>query len=140
MWYKTAADYLVYLLVRVLICIVQAMRIETGQTLARALAWLFADVLGIRAKVVEENLRHAFAEQSEPQRRQLARQMWEHLFLLVLEVAHAPRKIHETNWRQFVRLEGEARLIRLTRSGASPTDLVLIMGLSGLTLTSTTGA
>ncbi len=30
----------------------------------------------------------------------LARRMWEHLFLLVLEVAHTPRKIHETNWRE----------------------------------------
>jgi len=32
--------------------------------------------------------------------------MWDHLFLLVLEVAHAPRKIHETNWRQYERVRG----------------------------------
>ena len=106
-------DYLVYFVVRVLICIVQAMRIETGQALGGVLAWLFADVLRIRGKVVDENLRHAFPEQSEAERRRLARRMWEHLFLLVLEVAHAPRKIHETNWRRYVRLKGEARLIRL---------------------------
>jgi KDO2-lipid IV(A) lauroyltransferase len=39
--------------------------------------------------------------------------MWEHLFLLVLEVAHAPRKIHETNWRDFVELGNEDELVRL---------------------------
>jgi len=62
--------------------------------------------------VVEENLRHAFAEWSDQRRRIVMRRMWEHLFLLVLEVAHAPRKIHETNWRSFVRLKHEARLVR----------------------------
>ena len=38
--------------------------------------------------------------------------MWEHLFLLVLEVAHTPRKIHETNWRDYVRLTNEDELVR----------------------------
>ncbi len=39
--------------------------------------------------------------------------MWEHLFLLVLEVAHTPRKIHQTNWRDYVRLTNEGELVRL---------------------------
>ena len=29
------------------------------------------------------------------------------LLVMVLEIAHAPRKIHETNWREFVKLENE---------------------------------
>ena len=41
-------DYLVYWVVRVLICLVQAVPIETGQRIARGLAWLFCDVLRIR--------------------------------------------------------------------------------------------
>ncbi len=49
---------------------------------------------------------------SADQRLRLARRMWEHLFLLVLEVAHTPRKIHETNWRDYVRLTNEAELVR----------------------------
>ena len=106
-------DYLVYLAVRLLICIVQAMRIETGQVLAGHLAWLFSDVLRIRSQVVEENLRHAFPETTEPQRRRLARRMWEHLLLLVLEVAHVPRKIHETNWRRYVRLKDHRRMVQI---------------------------
>jgi len=28
----------------------------------------------------------------------------EHLFLLAVEVVHASRKVHETNWRQYVKL------------------------------------
>ena len=109
-------DYLVYLVVRMFICIVQAMHVETAQAWAKRLAWLFADVLRIRGKLVDENLRHAFPEMPGRERRRLARRMWEHLFLLVFEVAHAPRKIHETNWRQYVRLEGAEDLVRILLS------------------------
>jgi KDO2-lipid IV(A) lauroyltransferase len=38
--------------------------------------------------------------------------MWEHLFLIVLEVAHVPRKIHETNWRKFVELRDVDQLVK----------------------------
>jgi KDO2-lipid IV(A) lauroyltransferase len=106
-------DFLVYLVVRILICTVQAMRLETGQRLARTLAWLFCDVLRIRGRVVDDNLAHAFPAMPPAERLHLARRMWEHLFLLVLEVAHTPRKIHETNWRQYVRLTNAPELVRL---------------------------
>lgn len=105
-------DFLVYVVVRILICVVQAMRIETGHRLARTLAWLFCDVLHIRGAVVDDNLAHAFPEMAPAERLHLAERMWEHLFLLVLEVAHTPRKIHETNWRDHVRLKNEKELVR----------------------------
>ena len=104
-------DFLVYVVVRILICIVQAMRIETGQRLARRLAWLLCDVIRVRGAVVDDNLAHAFPGLSPAERLRLARRMWEHLFLMVLEVAHTPRKIHETNWRDYVRLGNEAELV-----------------------------
>ncbi len=110
---RDVLDYSVYLVVRILICIVQAMRIETGHWLARRLAWLFSDVIRLREKVVLENIEQAFPKLSDSHRRRVARQMWEHLLLLVLEVAHAPRKIHETNWRKFAQLEGVDDLVGL---------------------------
>ncbi|MHB1034319.1 MAG: lysophospholipid acyltransferase family protein [Pirellulales bacterium] len=125
---QRAVQYLVYLIVRILICVVQAMQIETCQSLAAGLAWLFARVLGVRRKVVAENLLHAFPEMSEAQRRRLARQMWEHLFLFVMEVAHAPRKIHETNWRQFVRLKNADIMVRALISGRAT---ILVMAHHG---------
>jgi len=109
-------DYLAYLLVRGLICAIQGMRIETCHLGAKRLAWLLSDVLNLRGKLVHENLSHAFPEMSERDRRRLARAMWEHLLLLIVEVAHAPRKIHETNWRDFVRLNGVEDLVRILLS------------------------
>jgi KDO2-lipid IV(A) lauroyltransferase len=110
---KRLVDILVYLAVRVVICIAQAVRIETGASIARRLAWLFCDVLQIRNQVIEENLAHAFPALSSSARKRLTHQMWEHLFLLALEVAHTPRKIHETNWRDYIQLINEDQLVRL---------------------------
>jgi Kdo2-lipid IVA lauroyltransferase/acyltransferase len=110
---KNIIDYAAYLAVRILICIVQAMPLETGRRLAATCAWLMHDVLRMRAKVVDENLAHAFTGLAPPERAALARRMWEHLFLLVLEVAHVPRKIHETNWRRYITLRDVAPLMRL---------------------------
>jgi Kdo2-lipid IVA lauroyltransferase/acyltransferase len=113
---KPLTDLFVYFVVRLLICIVQAMRVDTGVRLARGLAWLFAEVLRIRAGVVDDNLAHAFPHLSADSRRELARRMWDHLFLLVLEVAQTPRKIHETNWRDFVTLDHASDMVRLLLS------------------------
>ena len=110
---KRLVDFLVYLVIRIIICLAQTLRLETGQTITRFLAWIFCDVLKIRSGVLDDNLVHAFPELSAPARKRLERQMWEHLFLLVLEVANTPRKIHETNWRDFVELTNEDRLVRL---------------------------
>lgn len=111
--WRRAVDYLVYLVVRIAICAVQAISLETAERLANGLAWLFADVLRIRNNVVDENLAHAFPRMSIFERRNLARAMWRYLFLLVVEVAHAPRKIHETNWRDHILLRDADVLLRL---------------------------
>lgn len=110
---RQAFDYLVYLLVRTFICILQAASMETCQSVTRALATLFADVLKVRRAVVDENLRHAFPDMSAEERCRIAWQMWNHLFTLVVEIAHAPRKVHETNWRDFLTLHNADALTRL---------------------------
>ena len=57
---KDILDYAAYVAVRILICIVQALPLEMGRRLAAAAAWLMHDVLRMRAKVIDENLAHAF--------------------------------------------------------------------------------
>ena len=66
--------------------------------------------------MVDENLRFAYPQLSEAQRRNLSWRMWEHLVLFLTEVAHAPRKIHETNWRDYVELRDSDRLVRIALS------------------------
>lgn len=106
-------DPLVYFAVRVFVCIVQSLRIETCETVAEWLAFVAVDVLGVRQRVVDENLKHVFPNLDASQRKQISREMWRHLALMVCETALVPRKIHRTNWRQHVRIDGRREFVRL---------------------------
>ena len=86
---------------RITVCLIQAVRLETCRRFTHFLAALACDVFRIRFGVVDENIRHVFPRLSPAERHVLARRMWEHLLLMVCEIAHAPRKIHHTNWRQY---------------------------------------
>jgi KDO2-lipid IV(A) lauroyltransferase len=102
-----------YLAVRVALSLMQAVSIETCQGVCRWLAWLAGDVFRLRGRVVEENLRIAFPEKSDAERRAIARRMWNHVLLMVCEIAHIHRRIHETNWRKYVEIYDKRQWIRV---------------------------
>lgn len=110
---RVVGDYLAYLAVRCVICVVQALSMSTCHRLARWLAWLVGEKIGLRRSIVFENLALAFPERSKAERKRLAVAMWEHLFLMVVELAHAPRKIHDTNWRDYIKLDHGPQMMRL---------------------------
>jgi KDO2-lipid IV(A) lauroyltransferase len=97
-------DYPLYLLVRILIALVQAVRIETAVTWCRWTTWLMYDVVKMRRKLVDDNIAQAFPQLPEKERQAIGRRMWLHLLTMIVEIAHAPRKIHSTNWRKYVKL------------------------------------
>jgi KDO2-lipid IV(A) lauroyltransferase len=109
---KLLVQYAVYLVVRIFICIAQALPIESCHSLARILAFVAGDVARIRRKVTDENLQSAFPEKSPREIRRLTRAMWEHLFLMVCEVAHAPRKLGHTTWSRYVHVVNKRELLR----------------------------
>ena len=99
---RRSLDYAVYLTVRVLILVVQALPLDVCRHWSDILAVLFCDILRVRGQVVDGNLRHAYPALTPAARRNLARRMWSHLFLMVAEVAQARRKIHFSNWHRHV--------------------------------------
>ena len=106
----TGLDYLVYLIVRVFICAAQSISLDVSQRFAETLSVLFCDILRVRGKLVDTNLSHAFPELSKKERKEIARQMWTHLFLMVAEVAHGPRQMHGLNWWRNVRIENGSKM------------------------------
>ena len=125
MSFRSLTDWLAYCAVRVVVCIVQSMRIETCHAIARMAALLLNDVFRLRGAVVEDNLRHVFSELTAKERHAISRQMWEHLFLMVCEIAHAPRKIHRGNWRDHITFQGQRRLVQCL---LDPRPIVLVTG------------
>ena len=69
---RPVVDYFVYILARTFICALQALRMETCQTVTAALATLFTSVLKVRRSVLDDNLRHAFPDMPESERRRIA--------------------------------------------------------------------
>lgn len=109
---RSVLDWWVYFLIRVVICILQTLRIETCQVATRGLAILACDIIKLRYNVVDDNLRHVYPDWSPERRRRLIRSMWEHLFLMVAEIAHAPRKLHEANYQQYVVFRNKPLVVR----------------------------
>jgi len=110
-------DFVVYVFVRILIALVQAVPLSICERGAEVLATLAARVLRIRQNVVDENLRIAFPKLTEPERTDIAWRMWRHLFLMCAEIAHTPRKVHRTNWREHSRIVDLESFVRTLLSG-----------------------
>ncbi len=122
---KLVIDYAVYVAVRLFVCVIQALPLELCHEIARRLAWLLGDVLKVRGKVVDDNLRTAFPEASAAERARIVRGMWEHLLLMLAEIAQTPRKVHRTNWREHGSMP---RMAEMTRMLLDERPLVIISG------------
>ena len=110
--FKTeVCDYSVYLAVRLLICFIQSLSLRGCQKFARIMGWIASDVFHLREKVTVENLRASFPELSERKIHVLKRQMWEHLILMVCEIALTPRKVHQTNWHKYISVPQKRKLV-----------------------------
>jgi len=105
-------DALVYGAVRVAICVVEALPRPLCERWARGLSGVLANRLRIRRAVVRDNLRMAFPDMTLERQRETAQAMWEHLLLMVVEIAHANRVIHKTTWRKHLRIHGMEEIVR----------------------------
>jgi KDO2-lipid IV(A) lauroyltransferase len=108
---QTIKDLLTYLIVRIVVCVIQALPISVCQRVARWSAFWLVRKSKRRANVIDENLQATYPTWTPEKRRQVAQDMWEHLILMICEIAHAPRKIHQTNWRKFVSIPDRKQLV-----------------------------
>jgi KDO2-lipid IV(A) lauroyltransferase len=99
------ADYAVYLLVRVVVCVLQSLSFRTACKVAGGLAWLLYHVDRRHRLVAADNLRHAFgAEYDDVGRDKLTRDVYRHFCTMLMEIIHLPRMLHPQNWKRHVSL------------------------------------
>lgn len=112
------ADYVVYMVVRLFVCFIQALSLETARSLAAGLAWLLMRVDRRHRDVADDNLRHAFGDRYTPaQRAALVRDVYRHFCSLLIEIIHLPRRLHLENWRRHLELEDGRRIVACLLSG-----------------------
>lgn len=109
---KKAGNFATYAALRVVIAGIQAMPLSACERGAEVLAWVFDRVVPIRRRVLYENLRIAFPEAGADELGRLARGAWRHLFLMVCEIAHAPRKVHRVNWKTTTNIPQQRQVVR----------------------------
>ena len=111
--FRIISDYLVYLLIRIIFCVVQSLSVEAAKTFARVLAFCFTQIVPVRRRLLHDNLRIAFPDMSDAECQNVIRKMWEHLLLMGIEVALARRRIRDFNWTDHIRLVDAEPLLSL---------------------------
>ena len=101
-----------YLLLQLLISFVQVLPTSWLKPLCNGLAWLVADRLKFRRKVIRENILGVYPDTPDDEIDRMGRAMWFHLFLMGCEIVQAPRKIHDTNWRRHVYIRDKVQMTR----------------------------
>jgi KDO2-lipid IV(A) lauroyltransferase len=101
-----AADYAVYLAVRLFVCALQAMSPRAAYALADAVGWLGYTLVKSRRRVALENVRAAFPDLTPEAADRIVRGMFAHFATSLVELALLPRKLHLTNWRKYMVLSG----------------------------------
>jgi KDO2-lipid IV(A) lauroyltransferase len=122
-----AASYTVYLVARIIICVIQAVSNSTARAGATALAWLFF-ILDKRHRLVAvDNLRKSFpGRYSETQLNNLVRANYRHLFTLVIEMCCLRRKIRAHNVSTYFDMGPKEETIRELLRGPRP--LLIVTG------------
>ena len=116
-------DWLAYIALRTLIAVIQSTSLENCQRVVRVFAYALAHWIPLRRSTIDENLTKVMPGITPHQLGLLRIAMWEHLLLMVCEIAHAPRKIHRTNWRDHFYIPHKNDMFRVLM-GERPTILV----------------
>lgn len=122
-------DYLVYLAVRLLICVIQSLPFTAACQLARVLGWLAYQVNRRHRAVALDNLRHAFpGRYSDAELDVLVRKVYHHFTLLVIEVLFLHRLVHLNNWRNFLHYRNMDDVIRVMQLIVSERPIIFATG------------
>jgi KDO2-lipid IV(A) lauroyltransferase len=114
-------DYLVYLSVRLLVSFAQMLSIEQSYALAGFMAWIIYRVDARHVKVGLENLEMAFGDRYTPaERDRIVRAVYRHFCCMLMEILHTPRKLHLTNYRDYVELANYVPLMDRLITGGRP--------------------
>ena len=122
---RAVADFAVYLVVRLLVCVLQSLSLRAGLALADRLAWLAYHLDRRHRLVALDNFAQAYPEMDEAGRDAAVRAIYRHCCRLVVEMLHMPRRLHVQRWPDFLEWPEPGRLLNALTSGR---PLMLVTG------------
>jgi KDO2-lipid IV(A) lauroyltransferase len=123
---QPALDFAVYLAVRLIVGIAQALSTEQSYALARLIGGLLYRFDRRHRAVGMENLQHAFgARYTSAQRDAIIRTVYRHFAMMLMEILQIPRKMHLETWRRRIVLNGHEPVVGRLLAGG---PLIMISG------------
>src|SRR5262245_17233154 len=95
-------DYLVYLAVRIGVCVLQMLSLQTSLRLAELLAWLAYRLDRRHRTVADDNLRHALPHLPDGERDRVVQAVYRHFLGVLLTMLHLPRCYNVFSWRRYL--------------------------------------
>src|SRR6266851_1252100 len=95
-------DYAAYLIVRLGICLIQALTDLAAVRLVDVLGWLAYRLDGRHRRVADDNLRHAFPNLNPMERDRIVRGSFRHFISVIVETVRLPRKLHAGSLHHYV--------------------------------------
>lgn len=109
-------DFAVYLVVRIVVCILQTLSLRAACGVANVLAWLVYHVDRRHRLVALDNLRHAFGDGDAAQRDRLVRAIYRHFCTMLMEIIHLPRLLHPRTWKQHLTIRNPRPIVEVLLS------------------------
>lgn len=111
-------DYAVYLAVRLVVCVLQALSFAAACAVARFLAWVVYKVDRRHRLVAIENLQKAFrGKYTDAEIDVMVRGVYRHFLTMLMEIVHLPRRMHYHNWKKFVDVRHADKIVHAMLSG-----------------------
>ena len=122
---QRTANFCVYVFVRLVVGFIQTLPLDMGDSICRTLATFVSRHAKIRHDTTASNLASVFPDASEQEYRQIELAMWHSLMLMICEIAWAQRRLHLTNWSQYVQFRNHRGILR---GCLSKRPLVMVTG------------
>jgi KDO2-lipid IV(A) lauroyltransferase len=115
---SAVSHFTVFLVVRLLVCIVQTLSFRAAVRLANFLAWLAYHLDKRHREVARDNLRRAFPGQyTDDELDEMVREVFRHFCNVAVEIILLPRRLHVANWKRHIELPGGRRIVDCLLSG-----------------------
>jgi KDO2-lipid IV(A) lauroyltransferase len=121
-------DCAVYLLVRSVVCIVQALSWRSALALAQGVAWLMHRIDRRHRLIAADNVRHAFPDLDEQGVERLVRASYLHLATMLVEMIRLPRVIRPDNLYDSIRHANPGDLDVIRAWAATGRPLLVLTG------------
>ena len=100
---KRHVDFAVYVAIRLMVAVLQALPLTTALRVADGLAWLVRQLDRRHRMVARENLNTAFPGQySEAETDELVKRVYRHFCRMMVEILQLGRRVHTGNWRDYL--------------------------------------